>query len=360
MQEVNCTSADAIIHRDDVYFNEALVSAFIQGAKKKNKPARLAFLDIDTSITKHAQYPRATLEHVGNLYLGQLYYVPAGARAQDFVSVVIDTESIALPCFSLPSPDPNTCGVFGAPISSGIISFPPLQLWVPLRAYVEIKHWVQLLFANFIWGIHCEARQLDVRLKSRDKADAKKASRYMLNRRGLVRVGANCQIDPTATIIGPTIIGDGVVIGPNATIAAAHIGNHAILEPHCSIWLGVLGERSSLLAHNTIVMSCVMSDSIINTHVRFSMVGNESFVAGGAHFTDRLLNEVHNGDPQMKAPMVKVFADGELVDSGYYVLGPCLGNRVRIGSGIIIYPGRVVQSGSLLIAKESNQHIVDK
>lgn len=360
LEEISAMSTDIIVHRDDVYLNAALVSAFIGQAVALKKPARLAFRDNDPSIAKHACYPLTSLECTGNLYLGELYYIPASVPARDFVPVTVDTASVQLPCFSLPLLAPNLQqGLFSAPMaSSGIILFPPLTLQVPLRAYVTIEHWVQLLFANFIWGIHCQARQLQGVLKSQNNIDPRGARRHIFKCRGIVHIGANCQIDPTATIIGPTTIGDGVTIGPNVTIAVAHIGNHAVLEPNCTVWLGVLGERSSLLAHNTIVMSCVMNDSIINTNVRFSIVGNKSFLGGGVYLTDRLLSEIHDGDPQMKAPIVKVLANGELVDSGYYILGPCIGNRVRIGSGVIIYPGRMVQSDSLLLAEGAGGYII--
>ena len=84
-----------------------------------------------------------------------------------------------------------------------------------------------------------------------------------------VHIGKDCQIDPTTTIIGPTTIDNGVTIGPNVTISAGYIGDHALLEPNSLIWLGALRARSNLLANRNIVMSCVMNDSIINTDVRF-------------------------------------------------------------------------------------------
>jgi NDP-sugar pyrophosphorylase family protein len=183
-------------------------------------------------------------------------------------------------------------------------------------------------------------------------------------RRDSIQIGKNCQIDPTATIIGPTTIGDEVFIGPNVTIEAAHIGDNAVLEPGCTIWFGVLGARSCLLANRSMVMSCVMSDSIVNTDLRFSIVGNNSFLGAGSHITDCILRnanqeELKTNDPKMDSPMVKVLAGEEIIDSGYYVLGPAIGNRVKIGSGIIIYPGRMIKSDSLILPKEGF-YIIDK
>ena len=45
------------------------------------------------------------MEHVGNLYMGDFFFFPAGTQEKDFLPIVIDTESISIPCFSLPSPE---------------------------------------------------------------------------------------------------------------------------------------------------------------------------------------------------------------------------------------------------------------
>jgi hypothetical protein len=60
-------------------------------------------------------------------------------------------------------------------------------------------------------------------------------------------------------------------------------------------------------------------------------------------------NDYEGGVPKMNLPMVKVFAGDELVNSGYYVLGPAIGNRVKIGSGAIVYPGRMIKSDSVIL-----------
>jgi NDP-sugar pyrophosphorylase family protein len=233
-----------------------------------------------------------------------------------------------------------------------------VQLQVPRLSYIAIKHWVQLLFANFTWGIHCQIRQLNNGYENQNLSFREIVSSPSKHR-GPIHIGRDCQIDPTATIIGPTTIGNGVFIGPNVTIAAAHIGDHAVLEPSGTIWFGVLGARSSLLANRNIVMSCVMSDSIINTDIRYSIVGSHSFLGAGSLITDCILRNADKGEPKMNFPMVKVLAGKEIIDSGYYVLGPAIGNRVKIGSGIIICPGRMIKSDSLILPKEGC-YIIDR
>ena len=356
LEEVIPSTFTTLVYRDDIYFNKELVLRFLDKASTVGKPARIAFLETDPCISLHVCCPLHNMEHVGDLFLGDFFFFPAQVQESEFIPVIVNTESIPLSCFSLPSLESGSKKrLTKAPLAVGENIFPPLQLHVPLLSYVAIKHWTQLLFANFIWGIHYQVRQLDICSKNRN-ATLRKILIYLSKRRGPVHIGKNCQIDPTATIIGPTTIGDGVIVGPNVTIAAACIGDHSLLEPNSLIWFGVLGARSSLLANRNIVMSCVMNDSIINADVRFSIVGNRSFLGGGSHITDCILrNADESGDPKMNFPMVKVFAGGELVNSGYYVLGPAIGNRVKIGSGVIVYPGRMIKSDSVILSDQGSK-----
>ena len=92
-----------------------------------------------------------------------------------------------------------------------------------------------------------------------------------------------------------------------------------------------------------------MNDSIINTNIRFSIVGNNSFLGSGSIITDLILRNADESDPKVNQAMVKVLVGKEIVNSGYYVPGPAIGNRVKIGSGVIVYPGRMIKSGSLIL-----------
>lgn len=140
---------------------------------------------------------------------------------------------------------------------------------------------------------------------------------------------------------------------------AGNIGDHAVLEPGCTIRFGVLGAQSSLLANRNLVMNCVMNDPVINAYIRFSIVGNNSFPGAGSILTDLILKNTDECDFKTNLKMVKVLAGDEIVDSGYYVLGPAIGNRVKIGSGVIVYPGRLVKPGSLILP-DKGYNIVDR
>lgn len=359
LEEIIPSTSPAIVYRDDIYFNIELVMKFLDEASAVGKPARLAFLDTDPCIILHACYPMHNMEHVENLYLGDFFFFPPQVQKKDFTPIIIDTESIPISCFSLPTLKHGFGQRFlKAPLAAGEISFPPLQLQVPRFSYIAVKHWTHLLFANFTCGIHCQARKIAIQ-RGEHTGMFREILCYLSKQRGPILIGKNCQIDPTATIIGPTTIGDGVIIGPNVTIASGCIGDQAVLEPNSIVWLGVLGARSSLLTNRNIVMSCVMSNSIINADIRFSIVGNHSFLGAGSHITDCILRNDEESEQKMNSQMVRVLAGDKLVNSGYYILGPAIGNRVKIGSGTIIYPGRMIESDSLILPNQG-YNIINK
>jgi NDP-sugar pyrophosphorylase family protein len=101
----------------------------------------------------------------------------------------------------------------------------------------------------------------------------------------------------------------------------AQIGDYVVLESSCTIWFGVMGTRSSLLANRNLIMSYVMNNSIINTDIRFSIVENNSFLGAGSIITDLILRNADQSDTKLNSMMVKVLVGKGIVNSGYYVLG---------------------------------------
>lgn len=110
LEEITLSTSQTLVYRDDIYFNKELIQEFLEKATAIGKPARLAFLDIDPFFSVHACYPQHSMEHVGNLYMGDFFFFPEGVQdrnlmsiMKDFIPVIIDTESISLSCFSSPS-----------------------------------------------------------------------------------------------------------------------------------------------------------------------------------------------------------------------------------------------------------------
>ena len=54
LAEIPRDSQELLVHRDNLFFNEALISAFISQAKSSGRACQLAFSPTDKAITTHA------------------------------------------------------------------------------------------------------------------------------------------------------------------------------------------------------------------------------------------------------------------------------------------------------------------
>ncbi len=70
------------------------------------------------------------------------------------------------------------------------------------------------------------------------------------------------------------------------------------------------------------------------------MWGGAVFIGAGTTFTD--FNLIPN-------PLRTIRGD-RLAPTGMAVLGGCVGHHCRIGSGLVIYPARTIESDSILLA----------
>jgi carbonic anhydrase/acetyltransferase-like protein (isoleucine patch superfamily) len=71
------------------------------------------------------------------------------------------------------------------------------------------------------------------------------------------------------------------------------------------------------------------------------VVGRDSFVGAGSTFTDFNL---------LPTPLKVEAADGKLDKIGQVVLGGCVGHNCRLGSGLVVYPARMIESDVILFA----------
>ena len=88
----------------------------------------------------------------------------------------------------------------------------------------------------------------------------------------------------------------------------------------------------------------VMENTIIaqNTCLQMCVIGRNSFVGAGSTFTDFNL--------LAQKPMRAANIDGELQSVGQIVLGSAVGHNCRIGSGMVVFPGRMIESDVVLVA----------
>ena len=160
---------------------------------------------------------------------------------------------------------------------------------------------------------------------------------------GVVQVGRNCVIDPSAIIHGPTTIGDNVTIGAGAVIENCIIGDNVNISQGCQLMLSVVGDGTFLPFRASLFMTTIMDNGMVaqNTCLQMCVVGRNAFIGAGSTFTDFNL---------IPTPIRARNADGELEFSNRPVLGGCVGHNCRIGAGMIIYPARTIESDVVLFA----------
>jgi carbonic anhydrase/acetyltransferase-like protein (isoleucine patch superfamily) len=105
------------------------------------------------------------------------------------------------------------------------------------------------------------------------------------------------------------------------------VANNCFLPFRASLYLTQVMENT-IIAQNTCLQMCV--------------IGRNSFVGAGSTFTDFNL--------LAQKPMRAANIDGELQSVGQIVLGSAVGHNCRIGSGMVVFPGRMIESDVVLVA----------
>ncbi len=176
--------------------------------------------------------------------------------------------------------------------------------------------------------------------------------KQVLDSSALVTIGKNCVIDPSAIIHGPTSIGDNVTINAGVVIENCIIGDNVNISQGCQLMLSVIGDGTFLPFRASLFMTTVMDNAMVaqNACLQMCVIGRNSFVGAGTTFTDfNLLSD------QIKA----INGSGNLGNSNRPVLGGCVGHNCRIGSGIIIFPARTIESDVVLIASR-DRPVIEK
>jgi len=176
--------------------------------------------------------------------------------------------------------------------------------------------------------------------------------RQLLGSSALVQVGKNCQIDPTAIIQGPTIIGNNVTIGAGAMIANCVLGDNVNIAHGCQLLLSVLGDGTFLPFRASLFETVLMEDCMVaqNTCLQMCVVGRETFIGAGNTFTD------FNLVPTIP---IRSHFGGRLENTGLSVIGSAVGHHVRIGSGMVIFPARMIESDVILFASPERR-VIDR
>ena len=334
---------EMIVYRDNLFFDEEYISQFISIARKKKKAVRAAFSTEDPAFKEHALPLSTSYTPAGDLYLADLWYYPKGPVA-DVEPLLIDLEPRELGYYHVPTYMADQSG--------------DLTFQVPLRSLLAIDSWVHIFVADVVYGLFSRGARFEKRLnedlvfKLRILGRALYEGRQILESSDLVVVGKNCVIDPHAVIHGPSTIGDNVTINAGAVIENCIIGNNVNISQDVQLMLSVVGDGAFLPFRASLFMTTVMENSMIaqNTCLQMCVVGRNTFIGAGSTFTDYNL---------VPAPIRAMDGDSKLSLSNRPVIGSAVGHNCRIGSGMIVYPARTIES-DVVLAASNERRIIDK
>lgn len=341
LTELDRDREETLVVRDNLYFDEHFIEEFVTQAKRSGKACQVAFEPDDPAIIQHALYLQRGIRRQGNVYVADLWYYPYGIEPMAR-PLVIPTEPREVGFYHVPTHMSNVYG--------------ELVYQLPTKAFLSIEHWVHILLANVMFGIFSIGARFEQELEEDLGLNLKLLWQGMLERKQvlttseLVQVGKDCEIDPTAVIQGPTIIGNNVTIGAGTVVGNCIIGDNVNISQGCQLMLSVLGSGTFLPFRASLFESVLMEDCMVaqNTCLQLCVVGRDSFIGAGNTFTDFNLVSTK--------PIRSHFAS-RLENSGMSVLGGAVGHHVRIGSGFIVFPARMIESDVVLFASPERRII---
>lgn len=334
---------EMIVYRDNLFFDQAYIDTFIALARKNGRACRAAFSAEDAAFKEHALPLSSSYTLAGQLFLADLWYYPNGPVA-DVDPLVIDLEARELGYYHVPTYMADQSG--------------DLTFQVPLRSLIAIDSWVHIFIADVVFGLFSRGARFEKRLnedlsyKLKILATALYEGQQILECSKLVRIGKNCVIDPHAIIHGPTTIGDNVTINAGAVIENCIIGNNVNVSQDVQLMLSVVGDGTFLPFRAALFMTTIMDNSMIaqNTCLQMCVVGRNTFIGAGSTFTDYNL---------IPTPIRALDGYGKLNFSNRPVVGSAVGHNCRLGSGMIVYPARTIES-DVVLAASKERRVIDR
>ena len=337
---------ECVVYRDNLFFDSAYFDAFLSEAKLRKQPCQAAFSANDPAFREHALPLSTSYLPEGDIYLAEMWYYPKGIHSEiDTMTaepVVIDLEATEAGYYHVPSYMAYEQG--------------DLIFQVPRKCLLAIDSWVHIFIADVVFGLFTRGARVEDRLK-RDPifklttlVKAMYEGKQVLECSQLVKIGRNCVIDPHAIIHGPTTVGNNVTINAGAVIENCIIGDNVNISQDCQVMLSVIGDGAFLPFRASMFMTTLMDNSMVaqNTCLQMCVIGRNTFVGAGSTFTDFNL---------LSAPIRARDGDGELNYSNRPVLGGCVGHNCRLGSGLIVFPARTIESDVVLFASEQRRVI---
>ncbi len=340
-QRLPAVHEETLVYRDNLFFDEPFIRFFMAEATRRRRPVRAAFSADDPAFKEHALPLSTSYTPAGSLYLADLWYYPKGPVA-DVEPLVIDLQAREIGYYHVPTYMADQSG--------------DLLFQVPLRSLLAIDSWVHVFIADIVFGLFGRGARFEKRLKEdlafklKTLSTAVYEGRQLLESSHLVKVGRNCVIDPHAVIHGPTTIGDNVTINAGAVIENCIIGSNVNVSQDVQLMLSVVGDGTFMPFRSALFMTTVMENSMIaqNTCLQMCVIGRNTFVGAGSTFTDYNL---------VPAALRARDGLGKLSISNRPVMGSAVGHNCRLGSGLIVYPSRTIESDVVLTASREHRLI---
>lgn len=341
---LNNISGEALVYQDNLFFDDHFMKEFMRQARSGGRAVRAAFSVDDDAFREHC-LPLATAASYqpqdDHLHLAPLWYFPGG-YSEEVAPLVIDLQSREIGYYNIPTYMAQEWG--------------DLVYQVPLRSFIAIESWVHIFIADCVFGMFGRGARFEDRL-DRDPffklgilCRALLEGKQVLECSGVVEIGKNCVIDPTAVIHGPTRIGDNVTINAGAVIENCTIGDNVNISQGCQLMLSVVGDGTFLPFRAALFMTTLMDNAMVaqNTCLQMCVVGRDTFIGAGSTFTDFNL---------LSGELKAIDGAGRLTSSNRPVLGGCVGHHVRIGAGMVMYPARMIESDVVLVPSNERRVI---
>ncbi|MBN1681456.1 MAG: multidrug transporter [Anaerolineae bacterium] len=351
---------EMVVYRDNLYFDTEFFREFFEHARASHLPSQAVLPAEDDAWLKYAvplsRLRPITDRHGRPLYYPlDLWYFPNGyVEPKQWIEVPIRSDCKEIGYYNVPDSMSN----LSPSLEEGAVGGRELDLThlLTLRSCLSIDSWAHVYFANVILGVFSRGRRFEKLITEHNLVALRLLVQSVLEQKQVlscsrvVEVGEGTVIDPSATIIGPTTIGRGCYIGPGVVIDNSVIGDHVNVAQGCQLMLSVVGNNCFLPFRAALFMSTLMEYSIVaqNTCLQMCVVGRNSFVGAGTTFTDFNL---------LPATLRTLDYEGHLSDTGHPVLGGCVGHNARLGSGLVIMPGRVIESDVVLFASPERRVI---
>jgi NDP-sugar pyrophosphorylase family protein len=183
--------------------------------------------------------------------------------------------------------------------------------------------------------------------------------KQILSTSSVVKIGRGTTIHPSAIITGPAVIGDNCNIGPGAIIDNCTIGDNVSIDSGCVVSLSTVGNNCFLPFRSSLYLTALMDSTIVaqNTCLQMCVIGRNSFHWRGqylyrlqfdrsgrarrarARTADRAAPHWGRSTPRWRSRT-----------PGRQCWGGAVGHNCRLGSGLIVFPGRMVESDTIMFA----------